>query len=98
MNSQSYSHLDGNAAAGELNTIFAIDITGAEAQCAQCGTTRHFAENRWYVKCPGIVARCSECGHILLRLVNTGERLLLDCRGMGYLAFGRTETEIRGDN
>jgi uncharacterized protein DUF6510 len=34
MNSQSYSHLDGNAAAGELNTIFAIDITGAEAQCA----------------------------------------------------------------
>ena len=33
--SSQISYLDGNAAAGELSKIFAIDVTGAESQCAQ---------------------------------------------------------------
>ena len=37
-------YLDGNAAAGELGEIFAMDITVAEGQCAHCGATRRFAE------------------------------------------------------
>src|SRR5580698_2243317 len=32
----SLSYVDGNAA-GELNTIFAVDITKAKGQCANCG-------------------------------------------------------------
>ena len=39
-----YDHLDGNAAAGELSSIFAIDVTAAEGQCANCGATKRFAE------------------------------------------------------
>jgi hypothetical protein len=31
MKSEAYPHLDGNAAAGELNRIFAFDITSDEA-------------------------------------------------------------------
>jgi Family of unknown function (DUF6510) len=41
--SSDIDYLDGNAAAGELGEIFAMDITVAEGQCAHCGTTRRFA-------------------------------------------------------
>ena len=96
MNSEAYPHLDGNATAGELNRIFAFDITAAQGQCAHCGATRHFAEAHLYVKCPGIVARCAGCGHVLLRLVNAGDRLFLDLRGMTYLAFAPSEFQNSG--
>jgi Family of unknown function (DUF6510) len=81
------NYLDGNAAAGELNRIFAFDITAAQGKCAHCGATRHFAEAHLYMECPGIVARCAGCGQVLLRLVNTGGRVFLDMRGMANLAF-----------
>jgi hypothetical protein len=86
MKSQTCSYLDGNAAAGELSRIFALDITAAKGQCANCGAKRHFAEAHLYVQCPGLVARCAVCNHVLLRLVNAGERMVLDMRGMTYLA------------
>ena len=96
MNSEAYPYLDGNAAAGELNRIFAIDITAAQGQCAHCGATRHFAEAHLYVNCPGIVARCPSCGHVLLRLVNAGDRLFLDLQGMTYLALAPSEFRDSG--
>jgi hypothetical protein len=96
MSSQAYSYLDGNAAAGELNRIFSFDITAAQGRCAHCGAMRHFAEAHLYMTCPGIVARCACCGHVLLRLVNTGGRLLLDLRGMAYLALDLAEFQDAG--
>jgi len=79
------SYPDGNAAGGELSTIFNEDLSAAEGQCASCGAKRQFADAHLYVDCPGLVARCDSCGHVLLRLVNTGERAFLDLRGMTYL-------------
>jgi hypothetical protein len=84
------NYLDGNAAAGELSKIFAIDITSAEGQCANCGAKRRFAEAHLYVQCPGLVARCALCGHVLLRFVNTQQRVFLDLRGMTYLTLDTT--------
>jgi hypothetical protein len=86
MISQTNSYLDGNAAAGELNRIFVVDITAAKGQCANCGARKHFAEAHLYMQCPGIVARCAVCEHVLLRLVDAGHRLVLDVRGMTYLS------------
>jgi hypothetical protein len=83
-------YLDGNAAAGELSRIFAIDLTAAEGKCAHCGTTKRFAEAHLYMQAPGIVARCVVCEHVLLRLVNVREHVLLDVRGMDYLSFYTT--------
>jgi len=85
MNSHTYDYLDGNAAAGELTEIFATDITAAVGQCAHCGATRRFAEAHLYMQAPGFVARCSVCQHVLLRLVNTGQRVFLDLRGLTCL-------------
>jgi hypothetical protein len=79
------SYLDGNAAGGELTRIFMVDLTAAEGQCANCGAKRRFADAHLYVDCPGLVARCASCDHVLLRLVNTGERVFLDLRGMTFL-------------
>ena len=96
MSSEAYPHLDGNAVAGELNRIFAFDITAAQAQCTNCGARRHFAEAHLYIKCPGIVARCVDCGHVLLRVVNAGGRVLLDMRGMTYLTFDMSQVQDSG--
>ena len=87
MSSQIDDYLDGNAAAGELSNVFAMDITAAEGQCADCGATKHFAEAHLYTQAPGFVARCAACQHVLLRVVTVNQRVFLDLRGMTYLMF-----------
>ena len=79
------NYLDGNAAAGELSRIFAIDVTTAKGKCAHCGAIRRFAEAHLYMQCPGVVARCCVCEHVLLRLANVRQQVFLDVRGMTHL-------------
>ena len=86
MSSYNENYLDGNAAAGELSNLFAVDVTAAEGQCSHCGAARPFAQAIVYLDCPGLVARCADCGNVLLRLVKTRQRVLLDLRGMAYLS------------
>ena len=85
------NYLDGNAAAGELSRIFAMDVTSAQGQCANCGARKRFAEAHLYVHCPGLVARCALCGHVLLRLASVEQRIFLDLRGMTHLTFDTTQ-------
>jgi hypothetical protein len=87
MNSHTYDYdyLDGNAAAGELSNIFSMDVTAAKGQCAHCGATKRFAEAHLYIQCPGLVARCCVCQHVLFRLVNARGSVFLDLRGMTCL-------------
>ena len=85
MSADTNEYLDGNAAAGELSGIFAMDLTTAEGQCAHCGAIKRFAEAHLYMQAPGVVARCAVCEHVLLRLVNARQRMFLDARGMTYL-------------
>jgi hypothetical protein len=87
MSAHEYDYLDGNAAAGELSNLFAMDVTAAEGRCAHCGAERHFAEAHLYMRGPGVVARCAVCQNILLRLVSVRQQVLLDLRGMTYLRF-----------
>jgi len=87
MSSHAYDYLDGNAAAGELSKILAVDVTAAVGQCAHCGATRRFADAHVYMQCPGVVARCAACEHVLVRLVSVGHRVVLDMRGITYLSL-----------
>jgi hypothetical protein len=93
MTSDTYDYLDGNAAAGELSKIFAMDVTAAEGQCANCGATKRFAEAHLYMQCPGVVARCAVCEHVLLRLVSVRQRVFLDVRGMTYLRLDTAQLQ-----
>lgn len=93
MSSHVYDYLDGNAAAGDLSRVFAIDVTTAEGRCANCGATKRFADAHLYMNCPGVVARCSVCEHVLLRLVNVHEHVFLDIRGMTYLCLNASQSQ-----
>jgi hypothetical protein len=79
------TYLDGNAAAGALSELFAVDITAAIGRCAGCGQTGVFADTRLYVNAPGLVARCTGCDGVLLRVVTTPTDTYLDLRGLTYL-------------
>ena len=93
MSSHTYDYIDGNAAAGELSKIFAMDVTAAEGQCAHCGATKRFAEAHLYMQGPGLVARCAVCEHVLLRRVNAGQRVFLDIRGLTCLILDTAQLE-----
>ena len=88
------NYLDGNAAAGELSKVFALDLTAAEGQCAHCGATKRFAEAHLYMHGPGVVARCVACQHVLLRLVSVRQRVFLDLRGMTYLCLDTDHVQL----
>ena len=80
-------HLDGNAAAGPLSELFAVDVTAAAGRCGGCGNTSRFADTHVYMDSPGLVARCRVCETVLMRLVSDGRRTWLDVRGLTYLQF-----------
>lgn len=72
---------DGNALAGPLSEIFAVDVVSAQGCCTGCGTTGPIAQLRVYGPGPGLVARCPQCGQVVLRLVRGGNSAWLDLRG-----------------
>ncbi|MEU7845922.1 DUF6510 family protein [Micromonospora parva] len=73
--------VDGNALAGPLDEIMGTDLTVAELTCVGCRTTRPLAAMRVFDRAPGLVARCPGCGDVVMRLVRTAERALVDLRG-----------------
>ena len=77
----SHAELDGNAMAGDLADIFAVDITAAVATCAGCGHSGAVAELRLWSSAPGLVARCPQCTDVILRVVRAPGRVFLDLRG-----------------
>lgn len=72
---------DGNALAGPLREIFAVDITTAVGRCVGCGRTGEVASLRVYRHAPGFVARCPGCDAVVLRLVRGPLAAWLDLTG-----------------
>lgn len=79
------SHIDGNALAGPLGEIFAVDPTAAVGQCASCGHTAPVATLRVYGVASALVARCAVCQEVVLRLVRGPQSAWLDLRGVSRL-------------
>ena len=77
--------LDGNAAAGALSEVFALEITRARGRCDACGNVAQVGEARAYVEAPGVVLRCSGCDSVLLVLVRRGTSYVLAVQGMTWL-------------
>ncbi|MEV0161248.1 DUF6510 family protein [Nonomuraea fuscirosea] len=74
-------HLDGNALAGPLGEIFAVDVTSATGRCAHCGLTGPVASLLVYGPDPGLVGRCPGCEEVVLRVVRGPGAAWLDLRG-----------------
>lgn len=77
------AYTDGNALAGPLRELFAVDVTMADGTCAGCGLIGPIASLRVYGADhgPGLVARCPGCSAVVLRLVRAPGRAWLDLRG-----------------
>ncbi|GAB4049953.1 MULTISPECIES: DUF6510 family protein [Catellatospora] len=72
---------DGNAMAGPLREIFAVDMTGATGRCVSCGDEGPVAGMKVYAHAPGLVARCPSCQEVVMRLVRGPSSAWLDLRG-----------------
>ncbi len=79
--------VDGNALAGPLGEIMGTDLTVAEFTCAGCRTTRPLAAMRVFDRAPGLVARCPDCEDVVMRVVRTTSRNLVDLRGSLVLSL-----------
>ena len=77
--------LDGNAAAGALSEVLAVEMTAATATCAACGDARPIGELGAYLRAPGVVLRCVTCDAVQIRLVRAPGRAWLDLRGVRVL-------------
>lgn len=77
--------VDGNALAGSLREVFAVDLTEAVGVCAGCGRRGPLAELRLYARAPGLVGRCVGCDGVLLRIVAGSGRSWVDLRGLSVL-------------
>jgi hypothetical protein len=70
--------LDGNAIGGSLMEYFGSEMTAVSGTCAHCGMVSQIAELVVYMRAPGAVARCRDCGSVVMVLVSTHERLHVD--------------------
>lgn len=79
--------LDGNAIAGLLGEIFAVEMTTAESTCAGCGAVNQVGRLEVYTHAPGTVVRCPDCGAVLMRVVRGKGRCWLDLGGIRLIEF-----------
>ena len=73
--------VDGNAVAGSLAEIFAVDVTSIRVTCEHCGATAPLAEEKAYVRGPGSVLRCAGCTSVVGRFARAKDSVWLDLRG-----------------
>ena len=77
--------LDGNAIAGLLFEAFGAEMTTAVGVCARCRARAPVAELRVYLRGPGAVGRCRNCGAILIVITHIHGVACVDLEGFDSL-------------
>lgn len=80
--------LDGNAVAGVLGEVFAVEMTTAIMMCGSCGAAGAMGATHLF-RGAGIVLRCPHCGNALVKIVEGGTRMWLDFSGLRSLEIAR---------
>lgn len=93
MNEQD-NKLDGNAAAGLLDSVFPFEMTVAVTICAGCGDTAQVGALGAYQHAPGLVLRCPKCDLAMIRIVHGSGRYWLDLRGVRCLEIDESTARI----
>jgi hypothetical protein len=86
--------LDGNAAAGLLQSIFPFEMTTALTICAGCGARGPIAELAVYATAMGTVVRCPQCDTALVRVVQSEGQIWLDMRGTVCLQLAESSLMV----
>jgi Zn finger protein HypA/HybF involved in hydrogenase expression len=76
--------LDGNAVAGLLQEVFAVEMTTATGTCRNCGATGPVGAMHLF-RGAGIVLRCPHCENPLVKIVKDETRLWIDFTGVRTL-------------
>lgn len=73
--------VDGSGVGGLLLEVFGAEMTGAPGECAHCHTVSVVGTMRAYMRGPGVVIRCPACAEVIVRIVRTPTRTLVDTSG-----------------
>jgi Family of unknown function (DUF6510) len=76
--------LDGNAVAGLLQEVFAVEMTTAIGTCNGCGASEPVGAIHVF-RGAGIVMRCPHCNNVLVTLVKADTRVLIGFPGVRTL-------------
>ena len=76
--------LDGNAVAGMLTEVFAVEMTTAIVTCGNCGMAGPVGAMHVF-RGAGIVMRCPNCDNVMAKIVEDGTRLWMNFGGMQAL-------------
>ena len=76
--------LDGNAVAGLLQEVFAVEMTTALGTCGKCGAADAVGAMHVY-RGAGIVMRCPHCDNALVRIVKDDRRVWIGFQGVRTL-------------
>jgi hypothetical protein len=76
--------LDGNAVAGLLQDVFAVETTTTVAMCGGCGEPTPMGETHVY-RGAGFVLRCPRCENALVTLVRGDTRMWIGFPGIRTL-------------
>jgi LSD1 subclass zinc finger protein len=83
--------LDGNAAAGTLQSIFPFDMTMAIVVCSGCRARAPIAELAMYPHGMGTIVRCADCDTVLIRVAYCRGHRWLEMRGVTSLSIADTD-------
>ena len=86
MEDQDALHTDGNAVAGLLAQLLAIDPTVVMRRCPSCGGDRAIGEHRAYHGA-GVVLRCPSCGDEAMRVGHSDTRMAVELCGSYTVAL-----------
>jgi len=76
--------LDGNAVAGLLQEVFAVEMTTANGTCNACGATNQVGALHVF-RGAGVVMRCPDCGEVLVTIVRNDARIWISFTGVRML-------------
>jgi Zn finger protein HypA/HybF involved in hydrogenase expression len=76
--------LDGNAVAGVLGEVFAVEMTTATMMCGNCGAAGPLGAVHLF-RGAGIVLRCPQCDNAMVKIVEGGTRMWFDFGGLRSL-------------
>ncbi len=77
--------LDGNAAAGVLGEVLAVETTTAVSTCAHCGKPAPLGAHLVYADAPALVVRCPGCMQVVIRCASDEAGVRLDMSGVRLL-------------
>jgi Zn finger protein HypA/HybF involved in hydrogenase expression len=80
--------LDGNAVAGLLQEIFAVDVTTVVGTCASCGASEPIGAIHVF-NGAGTVLRCPHCDNAMVKIVRGDARSWISLEGVRALEVHR---------